>query len=75
MFWTTSVILFVFWLLGIFVPFTAGGYIHFLLGISLLMVAIQFILRRRDLSRAKQEHEGAFQLTEREDIYRDHRRT
>jgi hypothetical protein len=31
MFWTTSVILFMFWLLEISVPFTAGGRIHILL--------------------------------------------
>jgi hypothetical protein len=53
MVWTTSVIFLAFWLLGISVPFTAGGYIHILLGMSLVAVAIQLIRRRRDLARAK----------------------
>jgi hypothetical protein len=57
MFWTTSVILFAFWLLGISVPFTAGGYIHSLLGMSLVTVMIQLIRRRRDLARAKGRYE------------------
>jgi K+ transporter len=57
MFWTTSVILFLFWLLGISVPFTAGGYIHILLAMSLVTVVIQFIRGRRDLARAKERSE------------------
>ncbi len=62
MFWTTSVILFAFWLLGVSVPFTAGGYIHILLGMTLVMVVIQLIRRRRDVARMKRRYEGAFQL-------------
>jgi hypothetical protein len=57
MFWTTSVIVFAFWLLGISVPFTAGGYIHILLGMSLVTVTMKFIRRRRDLARAKGRYE------------------
>jgi Family of unknown function (DUF5670) len=57
MFWTTSVILFMFWLLGISVPFTAGGRIHILLGMSLVTGMIRVIQRRRDLSWAKRRYE------------------
>jgi len=62
MLWTISVILSVFWLLGILESFTVGGYIHILLGMSLAVVVIQFIRNRNDLARAKQKYEGAFEL-------------
>ena len=62
MLWTTSVILFVFWMLGISESFTAGGYIHVLLGMSLAVVVIQFARNRIDLAREKQKYEGAFHL-------------
>jgi K+ transporter len=74
MLWTTSVIVFVFWLLGISESFTKGGYIHILLGISLAVVVIQFIRNRNDLVRAKQKYEGAFQLQGRKENQPRHSR-
>jgi hypothetical protein len=46
MLWTTSVIVFVFWLLGILMSYTFGGYIHIFLGIALVVTVIQLIRRR-----------------------------
>ena len=57
MLWMTSVMLFVFWLLSISDSFTLGGYIHILLGLSLVVVVIQLIRHRKDLARAKQRYE------------------
>ncbi len=62
MLWTASVIVFVFWLLGISESFTAGGYIHVLLCLSLTVAVIQFARNRIDLSRNKRKYEGEFQL-------------
>jgi hypothetical protein len=57
MLWMTSVMLFVFWLLSISDSFTLGGYVHILLGLSLVVVVIQLIRHRNDLARAKQRYE------------------
>ena len=67
MLWTTSVILFVFWLLGMSQSFTAGGYIHVLLGVSLAVVAIQYVRDRIDLLREKQKYKE-------HSIYKDEKR-
>jgi hypothetical protein len=53
MLWMASVMLFVFWLSSISDSFTWGGYVHILLGLSLVVVVIQIIRDRRDLARAK----------------------
>jgi Family of unknown function (DUF5670) len=75
MLWTISVILSVFWLLGILESFTVGGYIHILLGMSLAVVVIQFIRNRNDLVRAKhQQYKGAIQLQGRQENQPRHSR-
>jgi hypothetical protein len=47
MLWTIFVILIVLWLLGIVTAYTIGGYIHILLLLALVSVAIQLIGGRR----------------------------
>jgi hypothetical protein len=47
MLWTIFVILIVLWLLGIVTSYTVGGYIHILLLLALVSVAIQLIGGRR----------------------------
>lgn len=47
MLWTIAVILFVLWLLGFVSSYTLGGWIHILLVIALVVVAIQLIQGRR----------------------------
>jgi len=47
MLWTIFVILMVLWLLGIVTAYTVGGYIHILLVLALVSVAIQLIGGRR----------------------------
>jgi Family of unknown function (DUF5670) len=73
--WMTSVIFFVFWLLGISDSFTLGGYIHILPLMILVVVMIQLIRNRNDLARTKRRYEGAFQLQKAEEIYRGSRKT
>jgi hypothetical protein len=51
--WITSVILFTFWLLGILVSHTFGGYLHILVGLTLVLTTIQFIRRWNDLAHLK----------------------
>ena len=46
MLWTIAVILFVLWLLG-FTMHVAGGLIHVLLVIALIVVVLQFLSGRR----------------------------
>jgi fatty acid desaturase len=47
MLWTITVILLVLWALGLFTAYTAGGLIHLLLVIALIVVVFQFISGRR----------------------------
>ncbi len=54
MLWITSVILFTFWLLGVLMSHTFGGYLHILVGITVVVTAVQFIRRRNDLAHLKQ---------------------
>ena len=47
MLWTIAVILFVLWLLGFFAFHVAGGLIHLLLVVALIVIVIQFVTGRR----------------------------
>jgi len=47
MLWTIFVILMVLWLLGMVSSYTIGGYIHILLILAVVSVAIQLIGGRR----------------------------
>jgi hypothetical protein len=47
MLWTIAVILFVLWLLGMVTAYTAGGLIHILLVVALVVVIIRVIQGRR----------------------------
>jgi hypothetical protein len=62
MFWMSSVILFVIWLLAVSNSFTFDGYIHVLLGINVLIVTIQLIRNQHDIRLWKQKYKGAFQV-------------
>jgi hypothetical protein len=43
MLWAIAVILLVLWALGLFTAYTAGGLVHLLLVIALIVVVFQFI--------------------------------
>jgi hypothetical protein len=47
MLWTIFVILIVMWMLGMVSAYTMGGFIHVLLVLAAIAVAIQLINRRR----------------------------
>jgi hypothetical protein len=47
MLWTIFVVLIVLWLLGMVSAYTIGGYIHILLVLAVISVAIQLISGRR----------------------------
>jgi hypothetical protein len=47
MLWTVFVILIVMWMLGMVSAYTMGGFIHILLVLAAIAVAIQLINRRR----------------------------
>jgi hypothetical protein len=47
MLWTICVILLVLWALGIVTAYTAGGLIHLLLAIALVMMIIRLVQGRR----------------------------
>ncbi len=47
MLWTIFIILVVLWLLGMVSAYTIGGYIHILLLLALVSLAIQLISGRR----------------------------
>jgi len=49
MLYTLAVILLVLWLLGLVTSYTAGGFIHILLVIAVVMVLINLISGRRPL--------------------------
>ena len=46
MLWTICVILIVMWTLGMATAYTMGGFIHVLLALAVVAVAIQFFTRR-----------------------------
>jgi hypothetical protein len=47
MLWTICVILLVLWALGMVTSYTAGGLLHILLVVALVMVVVNLILGRR----------------------------
>ena len=47
MLWTIAVILLVLWLLGLVSSYTAGGLVHLLLVIAVIVIVFQFIGGRR----------------------------
>jgi len=49
MLWTIAIILLVLWALGLGTSYTAGGLVHLLLVISLLVIVFQFIAGRRSI--------------------------
>jgi len=49
MLWTIAVILLVLWALGMVSSYTAGGLVHLLLVIAVIVVVLQFISGRRSL--------------------------
>lgn len=49
MLWTIVVILGILWLLGVVTSYTAGGLIHILLVIALIVVVVNLISGRRAL--------------------------
>ena len=49
MLWTIFVILLVLWLLGLVTSYTLGGFIHILLVIAVVVIAIRLLQGRRPL--------------------------
>ena len=49
MLWTIAVILLVLWVLGMVSSYTAGGLVHLLLAIVVIVVVFQFIGGRRSI--------------------------
>jgi Family of unknown function (DUF5670) len=49
MLWTFVVILLVLWLLGMVSSYTAGGLVHLLLVIAVVVIVFQFISGRRTI--------------------------
>ena len=47
MLWTIAVVLVVFWALGLVTSYTLGGFIHILIVLAVISVAIQLIRGRR----------------------------
>jgi hypothetical protein len=47
MLWTIVVVLMVMWLLGVASAYTLGGFIHILLVLAIVAVALQFLNGRR----------------------------
>lgn len=47
MLWTIAVILFVLWLLGLVSSYTLGGFIHILLVLAVIAIAVNLIHGRR----------------------------
>ena len=50
MLWTLALILVVLWLLGMITSYTAGGLIHILLVVALVVVVIRLLQGRRPLA-------------------------
>jgi len=49
MLWTIAVILLVLWALGMVSSYTAGGLVHLLLVIAVIVVVVRFISGRRSV--------------------------
>ena len=49
MLWTMAVILLVLWALGMVTSYTAGGVVHLLLVIAIVVIVFQFISGRRSI--------------------------
>ncbi len=49
MLWTIAVVLLVLWALGLVTSYTAGGVIHLLLVIAIVVIVFQFISGRRSI--------------------------
>jgi Family of unknown function (DUF5670) len=49
MLWTIAVILLVLWALGLVSSYTAGGLVHLLLVIAIIVVVVQFVSGRRSV--------------------------
>jgi hypothetical protein len=49
MLWTIAVILLVLWALGLVSSYTAGGLIHLLLVIAIIVIVVQFVSGRRSI--------------------------
>lgn len=49
MLWTIAVILLVLWALGLVTSYTAGGVIHLLVVIAIVIIVFQFISGRRSV--------------------------
>ena len=49
MLWTIAVILLVLWALGMVSSYTAGGLVHLLLVIAVIVVVLQFFSGRRSI--------------------------
>ena len=49
MLWTLAAILLVLWLLGMVSSYTAGGLVHLLLVIAVVVIVFQFISGRRTI--------------------------
>ncbi|MGB5104789.1 MAG: lmo0937 family membrane protein [Steroidobacteraceae bacterium] len=47
MLWTIAVVLFVLWALGLVSSYTMGGFIHILLVLAVIVIAINLIQGRR----------------------------
>jgi hypothetical protein len=50
MLWTLVVILMILWLLGIVTSYTAGGLIHILLVVALVIIVVRLLQGRRPLA-------------------------
>jgi hypothetical protein len=49
MLWTIAVILLVLWALGMVTSYTAGGLVHLLVVIAIIVIVFQFIAGRRSI--------------------------
>ena len=49
MLWTIAVVLLVLWALGLFTAYTAGGLVHLLLVVAVIVVVFQFLSGRRSV--------------------------
>ena len=49
MLWTVAVILLVLWALGLVSSYTAGGLVHLLLVVAIIVIVFQFVSGRRSV--------------------------
>ena len=49
MLWTVAVVLLVLWALGLVSSYTAGGLVHLLLVVALIVIVFQFLSGRRSV--------------------------